>query len=188
MAITRKGIPEGSIQKPKQCHQQRQQKQTETKYSSEPKARKFAYPNMTGIQKLTPSKRYLRKTIKPIERDIYEVFNINTETAFMRGFRFDSTEKTDVDTVVKACEDKEKVKKAIEETGVNTRKFIKHLWDILERPNFETVYRTFGLEGLKCLNIYIEPKVLVITTKRMKKYYKHRPLQNESMEVANSNS
>lgn len=177
MAIITKRIPEGMMHK---------LQPTDIKN----KPIKLKYPKMTGIKKLAPSRIYLRRTTKPIESEIYDIFNIDINTAFIRGFRFNSVDKTDISTVVKACNAKEKVRLTIEEMGVSTRNFIGYLWDILERPNFETVYRSFGLEGLKCLNIYIDPNVLVTTAKRMKKYYKHRSnaerLQVEAIQASSS--
>lgn len=131
------------------------------------------YPkNLKRLRKCRITPQYLRYTDRPIQRDIYRIFNIDTNTAFEEGFNIEKHNRLYRSKAIKLCEMNEKSCNAIISTNVTVREYIHLIWNLIARPEYECIYRKFGIEGFSDLGINIDPKVLRGIAKRMKRHYK----------------
>lgn len=119
-----------------------------------------------GKRKQRVTKAYLAITNMPKEQDIYDIFKINVQTAFAKGFKINNSHKYDSVKIIKKCREIQKISKIMAKSDTDVEGFINMLWDIIIDPEKEIVYRYLGIDGIFEMGIDVRKRLI----KKVKKY------------------
>lgn len=122
---------------------------------------------------LEPTPYYLSIKNKPVENELYDIFDIDIATSFQNGFRFADIPKLTILDVENVCKGNKKIERTLAHIETNLNEFLEILWRILERYNLEIIYRFYGLEGLHDVGIILDPRPIRRIYRAKLRYFKN---------------